>query len=326
MVPKGGTHLWFQDTTLTVSGTLSSICVPATVQYTKERGYDIRPGDIVNVLCGPEYQRKGVMTNVDFPNGRLTLISDIDFSLISVQIKFMEKIHNINLDSFKTDIGQEVFIIGGDWKGYGIRLNGAILKGPELASFCEMHHKSYLAPPPQSTTPPVEKVPTSSSVSIADLIPSSSNVWSSWSASIDNIDMVHDPVNPISSTSNPWAVNLQDSINNIHENSQDMGSLPWLMTKEFASTFLTYHAVLKVSLSFLGGRLYKRFVLTACPDPFCGDNGPAPEGCITAFCTSNSAGAQIVHYHIPSKDLSQLLHARNSKKSLFWMEIITGIS
>jgi hypothetical protein len=76
------------------------------------------------------------------------------------------------------------------------------------------------------------------------------------------------------------------------------------MTKEFASTFMTYHAVLKVSASFLGGRLYKRFVSTACPDPFCGNNGPAPEGCIAAFCTSNGAGAQIVHYHIPSKDLS----------------------
>lgn len=76
------------------------------------------------------------------------------------------------------------------------------------------------------------------------------------------------------------------------------------MTKEFASTFFTYHAVLKVSPSFLGGRLYKRFVSTASPDPFCGDNGPAPEGCIAVFCTSNGAGAQIVHFHIPSKDLS----------------------
>jgi transcription elongation factor len=87
--PKGGTHVWFQ-----VSGTRSSICVPAecvkrthlvkTLQCTKERGYDIRPGDVVSVLRGPEYQRKGVVKSVDFPNGRLTLISDMDFSLVGI--------------------------------------------------------------------------------------------------------------------------------------------------------------------------------------------------------------------------------------------------
>ncbi|KAG2340114.1 hypothetical protein BDR05DRAFT_1002860 [Suillus weaverae] len=282
--PKGGTHLWFQDT-----------------QYTKEKGYDIRPGDIVSVLRGPEYQRKGVVESIDFLNGRLTLISDSDFSLIGVPIRFVKKICNASLDSFKKDIGQEVFIIRGNRKGYqatlydfavetctvavhgqqhielklqdvatryGMRLNGVMLEGLDI-------------------TPPVEKVPSSSLVSIANPIPSS-NVWSSWSASLNNIDMAHDLVNPISSTSDPWAVDPQDSINNVQENSQGIGSLPWLMTEEFTSTFFTYHVVLKVSLSFLGGS----------------DNGPVPEGCITAFCTSNGAGAQIVHYHIPSKDLN----------------------
>lgn len=92
--PKGGTHLWFQDTKPMVSGTPSSVCVPAvcvqrthlneTLQYTKEKGYDVRPGDIVSVLRGPEYQRKGVVESVDFLNGRLTLISDSDSSLVSI--------------------------------------------------------------------------------------------------------------------------------------------------------------------------------------------------------------------------------------------------
>jgi hypothetical protein len=76
------------------------------------------------------------------------------------------------------------------------------------------------------------------------------------------------------------------------------------MSKEFAITFLTHHAVLKVSPSFMGGRLHKRFVSTACPDPFCGANGLAPENCIAAFCTSNGTGAAIQHYHIPAHDLS----------------------
>jgi hypothetical protein len=103
-----------------------------------------------------------------------------------------------------------------------MRLNGVMLEGLELASFCDMRKKSYLAPPCRSVTPPVEKVPSSSSVFIANSTPSS-DVWSSWSASPNNIDMGHGPVNSISSTSDPWAVDLQDSIDNIEENSQDIG-------------------------------------------------------------------------------------------------------
>jgi len=82
------------------------------------------------------------------------------------------------------------------------------------------------------------------------------------------------------------------------------GSLPWLMSKDFSSKFFNYHVVLKVSLSFMGGRLNKHFVFTACPNPFCSENGPAPEGCVAAFCTSNSADTTITHYHIPASDLS----------------------
>lgn len=76
------------------------------------------------------------------------------------------------------------------------------------------------------------------------------------------------------------------------------------MAKEFSSKLFKYHVVLKVSPSYMGGRLSKRFVSTASPDPFCGENGPAPSGCVATFCTSNGAGATIKHYHIPTSDLS----------------------
>jgi hypothetical protein len=82
------------------------------------------------------------------------------------------------------------------------------------------------------------------------------------------------------------------------------GPLHWLMSREFSSQLSTYHVVLKVSPSFMGGRLHNRCVYTACPDPFLGENGLAPEGYIAASCTSNSAGAMLQHYHIPAKDLS----------------------
>lgn len=95
-----------------------------------------------------------------------------------------------------------------------------------------------------------------------------------------------------------------------------IGPLSWLMRKEFSSTLLTHHAVLKVSPSFMRGILHKRFVSTACPDPFCGVNGPAPENCVAVFCTSNGAGAAIQHYHIPARDLSLAPPHRKNQQCL----------
>ena len=45
-------------------------------------------------------------------------MSNYDFWQVDVPIGFVIKLQNASLDSFKKDIGQEVFIIGGDRKGY----------------------------------------------------------------------------------------------------------------------------------------------------------------------------------------------------------------
>jgi hypothetical protein len=79
---------------------------------------------------------------------------------------------------------------------------------------------------------------------------------------------------------------------------------------------LLQHAVLKVMVGFMGGRLHKRFVFMACPDPFCGANGPAPEDCIAVFCTSSNTGAALQHYHIPAKDLSPAPPRRKNQQVL----------
>ncbi|KAG1794536.1 uncharacterized protein HD556DRAFT_1442725 [Suillus plorans] len=155
--------------------------------------------------------------------------------------------------------------------------------------------------PQRSITPPAVRLPSSSSAS--NLLP-----WTSWSSSLEDI-ADHPPlsVTPGTSKFDPWIVNpedTQDDIDTTTEKLPDNVALPWLMGKEYMSTFLLHHAVLKVSVGFMGGRLHKRFVSTACPDPFCGANGPAPENCVAVFCTSSNAGAAIQHYHIPAKDLS----------------------
>jgi ribosomal protein L24 len=143
---KGETSLWFCDVftaNTEPSIGLLSISVPIkmiqrmnllqTIQFTKERGYDIRLGDTVSVVRGPEFGMKWLVHHVDFPNASLVLLCDGDKSLVSfihfdsntsdlkqinVPIKFIIKLHNASVDQFKKDIGQEVYIIGGPWKGY----------------------------------------------------------------------------------------------------------------------------------------------------------------------------------------------------------------
>ncbi|KAG1739739.1 hypothetical protein EDB19DRAFT_1828733 [Suillus lakei] len=216
-----------------------------TIKFTKEKGYDVRPGDFVRVARGLEYQTTGVVQSVDFPMAHLTLLSETNKSLIDVPMRSETC---------------TIPVHGQKW---------ITLKHANVAT----------------------------------------SILSTWTANPEDINGAVNHLLVINSatsselTFDPWTVDPEDNGAG-QEKIQDNGSLPWLMHKEFYSTFLTHHMVLKVSPSFMGGRLHKRFVSTACPDPFCSMNGPAPENCIAAFCTSNSTGATMQHYHIPVNDLS----------------------
>jgi ribosomal protein L24 len=113
------------------------ILLAKTIKYTKDKGYDVKPGDFVDVVCRPEYQMTGVVQSIDFPMARLTLLSQTDGSLVSsdhmnsiisnwrqvnVPMWFVVKICNASLDTFKDIIGKEVFIIQGQHKGYQVTL------------------------------------------------------------------------------------------------------------------------------------------------------------------------------------------------------------
>ncbi|KAG1806322.1 uncharacterized protein HD556DRAFT_1302827 [Suillus plorans] len=280
-LPKGADSLWFQDGTLNIPVPISFIRrthLPhlQTLQYTKDRGYDVKPGDVVRVVRGPEYLMKGVVQSVDFPKARLTLLSDIDRLLVDIPISFVAKVHNTNFDSFKKEIGQEVFIIGGDRKGYRATLYSVTSETCTVAVHGQQHIKIELKDVATSVTPPPEKVP--SLVTITGTSTSTS-MWTAWTSSPN--DQTGNPlpsVNPNSLTteSNPWTVNADDTLDSIDARMEKPkeGLLAWLMKKEFSSKLNTHHVMLKVSPSFMGGRLH------------------------------NCAGATIQHYHIPITDLS----------------------
>jgi hypothetical protein len=83
---------------------------------------------------------KGVVSAVDFLKAQLTLETDgdhsfvsfIEFSLlnlsnysqITVPICFVMKTRNVDLDDFKKIINKEVWIIGGETKGFRATLYG----------------------------------------------------------------------------------------------------------------------------------------------------------------------------------------------------------
>jgi len=198
-----------------------------------------------------------------------------------------------------------------------------------MATFCEMRAQSYVSTAAhRSVTPPPPTQAASScnfeeiQGSSGEAAKSSVNPWTANLQDIRNTIVSHEHASP---TFDLWTVNHQDTLDNLEQRVQDpqgngyngksyecffvrglfiSGPLSWLMNKEFSSILHNYHAILKVSVNFMGGRLSKRFVSTACPDPFCGKNGPAPQGFVAVFCTSNSAGAAIQHYNIPVEDLS----------------------
>ncbi|KAG2336942.1 hypothetical protein BDR05DRAFT_952975 [Suillus weaverae] len=270
--------------------------LPQTITFTKEKGYNMKPGDIMRVARGLEYQMKGIMQSIDFPKARLTLWSESDHSLIDVPIGFVMKILNASLDSFDKVISQEVFMVGGDQKGfqatlygiggenctvaingqacttlkcqnivtkYGMRLNGVMLGESGLIEFCDLRKRSYVVPQPQRCiTPPPNSVPSNSSNSISTALTPSSSNWTSWNLGqdIDSANDLSPGVDLSSLTPDTWTIDaqdIQDSIDARAESPKDSGPLPWFMGKEFSMLFLTYHTIFTVSLSFNHAKLYK---------------------------------------------------------------------
>ncbi|KAG2136428.1 hypothetical protein DEU56DRAFT_756334 [Suillus clintonianus] len=366
-VSPGGVIVWFRHSILSVTpqddfmpplieapaSSIQRTRLPATIKFTKERGYDVRPGDSVSVVRGPDYMTTGVVQRVDFVKARLLVLSEDDQSIVDVPIGFAMKIRNASIDTFKKLIGQEVYIIGGHKKGYratlydvrddsctvsvhgeprmsaklydvatsyAMRLNGAVLEYHDLLSFCETRKKSFVTPGPRSVTPPPECIAPSVGLPTPSIPTPSSSSWTSWSAGAAFTHSQNDiPLaGPSSSTPNPWVVNAEDTQDTIDaailKLSEKPGPSSWL--KEFGPALFNYHALFKVSVGFQGGKLSQRLAYSHCPDPFCGPNGPAPENCIAAWATAKTAGGAVQHYHIPSSDLSPALPRRKKQECL----------
>lgn len=100
---------------------------------------------------------------------------------------------------------------------YGMRLNGVILEGLEMISFCEIRRRSYTTTtaPQRSVTPPPERIPSTSSANNLS--------WASWSFNPEDIaDRPPLRVTPDTSEYNPWVVNPEDTQNEIDAGAEKL--------------------------------------------------------------------------------------------------------
>ncbi|KAI5984505.1 hypothetical protein EDD15DRAFT_2375158 [Pisolithus albus] len=191
------------------------ITPPPTLQFSKERGYDVSPGDHVWVARGPAVGAEGCICTVDFPSGRLTVLSE-DGPWHDVPISFCAKVEDYSLRDQEYHVGREVWIISGPSKGCrgtlrsvgrtlctvgihsgimqfkntavvtesGMLLSGIPLDSTRMAAFIALHWRLFpeIAPPPRRATPPL---------------------------SLSAVDALAEP-GQSTSTSNPWIVNADD--------------------------------------------------------------------------------------------------------------------
>ncbi|KAG1904974.1 uncharacterized protein F5891DRAFT_976553 [Suillus fuscotomentosus] len=268
-------------------------CLPATLKFTKECSYNVRPEDVISIAYGPKFYTEGVVHSMDFINSQLTLETD-NKEYVTVSIRFIMKTHNIDLDVFNKYMKKEVFVIGGPKKGFWAMLYNlsmdtciiAIHSQPCITVRCSdvATKKSYVMAPPQSVTISLERITPSALAS---------------------------------SSAITWETRFPEVLATISFQNDNANSICWL--KAHVSQFHNYHALFNGLVSFQGSKLLKQLVYSHCPDSFCGPNGPAPPGHILAWATAKTAGGARVDYQIPVECLT-LAQPQKKNQECFIMD------
>ncbi|KAI6026946.1 hypothetical protein EDC04DRAFT_2606100 [Pisolithus marmoratus] len=237
------------------------IIPPSTLQFSREKGYDVTISDHVRVAHGPAVGIKGLVHSVDFISGHLTVLAD-DGPLHNVLIGFCIKLENHSLCDIECQVGHKVWIISGPRKGYrgtlwsvgrtycnvviksgimqlkntavvtesGMFLNGAILDSTQMVAFIELCQKSFVWTVPCSTTPPMSQ---------STVDPSAKS-------------------GPSTLACNPWVPHSDDTtpwpLNELAQADADYGCVPWLFDNNFCD-YANWHVCLRVAASYNCGLL-----------------------------------------------------------------------
>ncbi|KAI6018524.1 hypothetical protein BKA83DRAFT_4127725 [Pisolithus microcarpus] len=90
---------------------------PNTLQFSKERGYNVTVGDCVGVACGPAVGVEGPVHTVDTIAGHLTVLSE-DGPWHDVPIGFCIKLQDYSFRDIECQVIHKPWIISGPSKGY----------------------------------------------------------------------------------------------------------------------------------------------------------------------------------------------------------------
>ncbi|KAI6139774.1 hypothetical protein BKA82DRAFT_27027 [Pisolithus tinctorius] len=85
--------------------------------FSKEKGWDVSKGDLIQVIQGPAVDVEGIVRSVDLITATLTLESE-DSPWHNIPINFCTKLRDYSLCDAEQHIGCEVWIISGPNKGY----------------------------------------------------------------------------------------------------------------------------------------------------------------------------------------------------------------
>ncbi|KAI6106018.1 hypothetical protein EV401DRAFT_1892860 [Pisolithus croceorrhizus] len=264
-----------------------AIVIPLpTLQFSKERGYDVTVGDHVQVVHSPAVGVEGPVRTVDLTTRHLTVLSE-DGLWHNVPISFCTKLQDYSLCDVECQVSHEVWIISSPSKGYrgtlqsvgrttckvaihsgimqlrhtavitksGMLLSGTPLDPTRMVAFIALCQTSFIqtAPPPHQTTPPPSPPIANPSVKPGP----SSSAYNSW--------VVH-----------PNDVTSQHS-DEMEQQKADYSCIPWLFNDAFCD-YTMWHVCLRVSLSYNRGSLQKQVVRTMAPNHF----STVTQGCCLA--------------------------------------------
>ncbi|KAI6015602.1 hypothetical protein EDC04DRAFT_2608827 [Pisolithus marmoratus] len=256
------------------------IIPPSTLQFSREKGYDVTIGNCVQVAHGPAISIKGLICPVDFVSGHLTVLAD-DGPLHDVLIGFCIKLENHSLHDVEHQVGHKVWIISGPRKGYRGMLQSV------GRTYCNVMIESGI-------------MQLKNTAVVTDTTPPMSQLTVDPSAEPGPSTLACGPWVPHSDDITPWP------LNELAQADADYGCVPWLFDNNFCD-YANWHVCLRVAMSYNHGSLLKQVVHTMVPDHFSmviHGLGLAPPGHVSVTVTSSTVGTNIEHHFIPVHDLT----------------------
>ncbi|KAI6044432.1 hypothetical protein EDC04DRAFT_2599474 [Pisolithus marmoratus] len=240
------------------------IIPPSTLQFSREKGYDVTISDHVRVACGPAVGIEGLICSVDFISGHLTVLAD-DGPLHNVLIGFCIKLENHSLRDIERQVGREVWIISSPRKGYRGTLRSV------GRTYCNVTIESGI-------------MQLKNTAVVTDTTPPTSQSTVDPSAKSGPSTLACDPWVPHSDDTTPRP------LNELAQADADYGCVPWLFDNNFCD-YANWHVCLRVAASYNCGLLLKRVVHTTVPDCFSTvvhGLGLAPPGHVSVTVTSST--------------------------------------